>query len=174
VERKSSAPSGFIKLTKGPIGEAVDDPGHFSKLYSMSIHLAQTDQAIAACFPVMHQLRPLLKEPDFVARVRLQEREGYHLAYAEHEGRPVAVAGFRIITYLIWGRTLYVDDLVTDAAARSGGHGHRLLNWLVDYAKARNCDEFHLDSGVQRFDAHRFYLRERMAIIAHHFAMKLR
>ena len=30
-----------------------------------------------------------------------------------------------------------------------------------------------LDSGVQRHDAHRFYLRERMAITSHHFAKNL-
>lgn len=140
----------------------------------MSIHFAETEEAIAACFPVMQQLRLQLRESEFLARVRLQEREGYRLAYAEHEGRPVAVAGFRILTYLLWGRTLYVDDLVTDVAVRSSGHGHRLFEWLVDYANHQKCDQLHLDSGVQRFDAHRFYFRERMAITAHHFAMTLR
>jgi hypothetical protein len=30
-----------------------------------------------------------------------------------------------------------------------------------------------LDSGVTRFDAHRFYLRERMHIQSHHFALAL-
>jgi hypothetical protein len=44
----------------------------------------------------------------------------------------------------------------------------------VNEAKARNCDQLHLDSGVQRFGAHRFYLASRMDIIAHHFTMKLR
>jgi hypothetical protein len=32
----------------------------------------------------------------------------------------------------------------------------------------------HLDSGVQRFAAHRFYLARRMDITCHHFALKLR
>jgi hypothetical protein len=31
-----------------------------------------------------------------------------------------------------------------------------------------------LDSGVHRHDAHRFYLRERMLISAHHFTKPLR
>jgi hypothetical protein len=30
-----------------------------------------------------------------------------------------------------------------------------------------------LDSGVQRHDAHRFYLRERMHISSHHFTKRL-
>ena len=141
----------------------------------MSIILAATDEQIAACFAVMHQLRPHLKdEAEFVARVRVQQREGYHLARLDEAGRVVAVGGFRVIHFLMWGKTLYVDDLVTDAGRRSAGHGRQLFEWLVDHARQQNCDQFHLDSGVQRFDAHRFYLRQRMAITAHHFAMTLK
>ena len=40
----------------------------------------------------------------------------------------------------------------------------RLVDWLVEYARAEGCDELHLNSRVQRFDAHRFYLNKRMSI----------
>jgi coproporphyrinogen III oxidase len=40
-------------------------------------------------------------------------------------------------------------------------------------ARLAGGGELHLDSGVQRFDAHRFYLRHRMAIVGHHFALPL-
>jgi GNAT superfamily N-acetyltransferase len=63
---------------------------------------------------------------------------------------------------------------VTAEKLRSHGHGQKLFAWLVKQAKAQNCDQLHLDSGVQRFGAHRFYLASRMDIIAHHFSMKLR
>ena len=33
------------------------------------------------------------------------------------------------------GKTLYVDDLVTDAAARSQGHGEAMLQWLIALAR---------------------------------------
>jgi GNAT superfamily N-acetyltransferase len=67
-----------------------------------------------------------------------------------------------------------VDDLVAAPAQRSRGHGGKLFDWLVAQAKQNNCDEFHLDSGVQRFGAHRFYLARRMDINCHHFALKLK
>jgi GNAT superfamily N-acetyltransferase len=72
------------------------------------------------------------------------------------------------------GRTLYVDDLVTDAASRSRGQGDRLFDWLVARARARGCEEFSLDSGTQRVDAHRFYLRKRMKIACFHFSLPLK
>jgi len=43
----------------------------------------------------------------------------------------------------------------------------------VAQARAEGCAQFQLDSGVQRFGAHRFYLMKRMDITAHHFGLKL-
>jgi GNAT superfamily N-acetyltransferase len=70
-------------------------------------------------------------------------------------------------------RRLYVDDLVTTASSRSAGVGQALLAELEGRARAAGCAVLDLDSGVQRHDAHRFYLRERMAISAHHFTKQL-
>ena len=134
------------------------------------IAIATTDQEVERCFPVMVQLRPLLKSAsDLVARVRVQEREGYQLAYAEDEGVVRAVAGYRIIESLSAGRHVYVDDLVTDEQQRSQGYGGRLFDWLIAYARENSCMGLALDSGVHRFDAHRFYLQKRMNITSHHF-----
>jgi GNAT superfamily N-acetyltransferase len=137
------------------------------------VSLARNDQEIQSCFDVMVALRPHLKREEFVSRVRRQQQEsGYALAYVT-AGEVKAVAGFRISECLAWGKFLYVDDLVTGTSDRSQGYGGILFDWLVAYARASGCDEFHLDSGVQRFDAHRFYLKKRMAIQAHHFGLKL-
>lgn len=136
--------------------------------------IATTDSEILRCFPVLAELRPHLVEGEIVARIRRQQRDGgFHLAFLADADRTVAVAGFRIAEFLAWGKILYVDDLVATAGARSRGHGRRLFAWLVARAREAGCAELHLDSGVQRFAAHRFYLRERMDITAHHFALKL-
>ena len=66
-----------------------------------------------------------------------------------------------------------MDDLITLESDRSQGYGEELLQWLMDYAKTQNCQEFHLDSGVQRFAAHRFYFRQRLEIRSYHFSLKL-
>ena len=139
-----------------------------------TIALATTDAEISRCFPVMAQLRPHLSESAFLGRVRRQrETQGYHLAFVELDAIVVAAAGFRILENLAWGRFLYVDDLVTDSARRSAGHASTLFDWLVARALEEKCDALHLDSGVQRFAAHRFYLRHRMDITSHHFALVL-
>jgi GNAT superfamily N-acetyltransferase len=139
----------------------------------MSVKLAESAAEIAGCLPVMLHLRPLLVADEFVARVNAQQAQGYRLAYLEHDGAVVAVAGFRITEILASGRTLYVDDLVTDPAHRSHGHGKAMLDWLQTHAREAGCETFSLDSGTHRQEAHAFYFRERMRVTSFHFAKKL-
>ncbi len=138
------------------------------------IALAESDADILRCFPVMAELRPHLVESEFLLRVRRMQKEGFLLARLEEEGVVCAVAGYRFHEKLFSGLTLYVDDLVSTATRRSRGHGGKLLQWLIGQARKRNCDLFELDSGVQRFDAHRFYFRERMKISSYHFTLPLK
>ncbi len=138
------------------------------------IALAESADEITRCFPVMHELRPHLQAESFVSRVQEQRKEGFELAFLEADGEVRALGGFRIMTNLAWGRFLYVDDLVTHAADRSKGYGEMLIQWLIARARALGCEQFHLDSGVQRFGAHRFYLSQRLDITCHHFGLDLR
>ena len=139
----------------------------------MNITLADSDEEIASCYAVMRELRPHIAEESFVPRVRSQQKYGYMLVYVQEASAPVAVAGFRVGQSLSWGRFLYVDDLVTLPGHRSRGHGAALLTWLANFAAEQGCEQLHLDSGVQRKDAHRFYEREGLELIGYHFCHRL-
>lgn len=136
----------------------------------MNIRFATTEAEIAACYPVMRNLRPHITEENFISRIRGQESAGYRLAYVQEPKGVVAVAGFRVVENLAWGRFLYVDDLVTIPAHRSMGYGAKLLSWLKEQAAKEGCEQMHLDSGNQRKEAHRFYEREGMTKAGLHFA----
>lgn len=139
------------------------------------IWLAGTNAEIARCFPVMAQLRPHLDQSQFMERVgRMSKVYGYRILCLEVENDIRAVAGFRVTESLFYGRFLYVDDLITSEQFRSHGYGGLLFDWLVEHAKQNGCDALALDSGVQRFGAHRFYLGKRMDIACHHFSLKLK
>jgi|SRR5882724_8771743 len=140
----------------------------------MAVIIAESDADILDSWPVMAQLRPHLEEKDFVSIVRKQFGEGYRLAFIRPKRRVEAVAGFRLLQSLAWGKFCYVDDLVTDEQARSQGLGAELMNWLCEYARSEGCNRLELDSGVQRHAAHRFYLRHRMMISCHHFSLELK
>ena len=135
----------------------------------MTPRIASTDEEIARCYPAMSALRPHIAESEFVPLVRKMQSEGYRLAFIESGDDVVAVAGYRISTNLHLGKNLYVDDLSTLPGARSCGHGAALLDWLREQADDAGCDALHLDSGVQRDRAHRFYFRHGFTISSYRF-----
>ena len=123
---------------------------------------ARTDIEIARCFDVMSELRTHLKRDEFLGMIREMETEGYKLAYIEVAAVVVAVAGYRIFTNLFMGKNLYVDDLVTASTHRSKGYGKALVSWLRDIAHEHGCQYYHLDSGTQRHEAHKFLFSPRI------------
>jgi GNAT superfamily N-acetyltransferase len=139
------------------------------------VDLEPGDPRLAAeVLPVLVELRPHLDEESFAALYAEGHPQGYRFTAAYAGDRCVGVAGWRVIATAHAMRKLYVDDLVTTADERSGGVGHALLAELEARARAAGCLVLDLDSGVQRFDAHRFYLRERMVIASHHFTKQLK
>ena len=141
---------------------------------TFTIAHAETPAQIARCHAAMRELRPRYEREEFVAQVQRQIAAGcYRLAFLEAAGEVRAAAGYRFGENLHHGRYLYVDDLVTRAADRSRGYGAALFDWLVGEARAHHCAALTLDSGVQRFGAHRFYLLKRMDITSHHFVLPL-
>ena len=138
------------------------------------IAVANSTEEIRRCYPVMRELRThLANEKEFLERVARQQKQGYQVAFLESGGQVRAVAGYRFLESLFSGKNLYVDDLVTLDADRSCGYGGQLLDWLAEEARVNNCETLELDSGVQRFDAHRFYFSKRMSISSYHFRIKL-
>lgn len=133
--------------------------------------VAITDEAgVRACHALMQQLRPQLTSADeWVARWRCQRDEGYRLLARYDGDTPVALAGYRVQHNLVHGRFLYVDDLVTDARVRSGGHGAAVLAQLKQAALELGCAKLVLDTGLGNALGQRFYFRQGLLSSAMRF-----
>ena len=141
---------------------------------SVRIADATTAADLRAAWPVVAQLRPAFDADRFVDQVLRQIDAGYRATVLyDADGVPRAYAGWRVLEFLSSGRHAYVDDLVTDAGARSRGLGATLLDWLKAEARRLGCTRLQLDSGTQRKDAHAFYLREGLRIESFHFGIAL-
>jgi GNAT superfamily N-acetyltransferase len=124
--------------------------------------------------PVLAELRTELTPESFAAIYAEGHPQGLRFTAAfDDDDRCVGVAGWRVIATTVAARKLYIDDLVTSAAGRGRGIGRALLAELSRRAREAGCRVIDLDSGVHRSDAHRFYMRERMAITSFHFGKTL-
>jgi GNAT superfamily N-acetyltransferase len=137
------------------------------------VDLSVDDPRWDVVLPVLQELRPTLTAQQRRTVHAEGQVQGYRFLAALDDGGCLGVAGWRLIATVAMGRKLYVDDLVTTSTRRSTGVGRALLAELETRARKAGCSVMDLDSGVQRFDAHRFYLRERMHISSHHFSKPL-
>ena len=141
----------------------------------IEIRIAETDEEIDRCYPVMAELRPHIAREDFLPQVRRQmDASGFELVYLTDDGDVKAVGGIRVAEWLARGRSLDIEDLVATEHDRSKGYGGALFDWIVEHAKGNDCNEIRLVSHVTRFRAHRFYLNKGMIIDAHFFSMPLK
>ena len=138
---------------------------------AMTVRIAESASDLEKIASVLLQLRPAFNLQSLIAQIEKQRHAGYHVVYVESAGEVLCVAGFVVGTKLAWGKHIYVDDLVTAANQRSKGAGAKMVAWLKSYARELGCNQLHLDSGVQRFAAHKFYLREGFNIGSHHFSI---
>jgi GNAT superfamily N-acetyltransferase len=133
-----------------------------------------SEERLSDCYPAFKELRPHLDLLGFLEQAQRQFKQGYHIVGLRVGDTYPSVAGFRFAEFLAWGSVLYIDDLVTKTDCRGKGYGSRLLDWLIEEAKARGCDAVHLDSGYARQAAHRLYLSKGFVLSSHHFSFDLK
>lgn len=118
----------------------------------------QTEKDIKEAYPIMSQLRTHLTQAAYLDLVgEAREKDRYHMAALWEGQTMVAVIGFKPMTTLYYGRFVWVCDLVTHAKERSKGYGERLLSYVQSWARDRAYEKVALSSGLERYEAHRFY-----------------
>ena len=121
------------------------------------------EQDCRHCFAVMRELRPHLADAaTFAAQVQRQIHDGYRLVAAGYADTAIGLIGYRIQENLMSGRFLFVDDLVVRSDYRGGAVGAQLLDFVRDEARARDCRQLVLDTGLGMARAQRFYFGRGM------------
>ncbi|MBS1600222.1 MAG: GNAT family N-acetyltransferase [Bacteroidetes bacterium] len=142
----------------------------FRAVKNSEIKIAKTESDILKCWDVIKALRPHLDKNVFVSTVTAMINEGYTLAFIEEDGIAVAAIGYRYLQLLYNGKQYYIDDLSTLPGYRGKGYAGMLLDYVETKAKEKGFNVVTLDSGYQRFDAHRLYLNKGFVISCHHFS----
>lgn len=139
----------------------------------MEIKKAKAKEDFLSCWEVVHKLRPHLNVETYLTLMLYMIDEGYKLIYIEEDGKAVSFCGYRHVTMLHRGRSIYIDDLCTLPEARGKGHAGALLNYVLEMARKEELQTVHLDSGHQRHAAHKLYLDKGFKITSHHFSRNI-
>ena len=141
---------------------------------TFSLRHINSDFDYQASFSVMRELRPHLRDvASFAIQSRRQAEQGYRLLAVWQGSEVKALAGYRLQENLLYGRFLYVDDLVTAADARGQGLGAMLIDALRDNACQQECSHLVLDTALGNALGQRFYFRQGLLAAGMHFRQTL-
>jgi len=127
-----------------------------------------------AGFSLMRELRPhLTDEAAFGEQIARQYAHGYRLLGAYMGERIVGLIGYRAMENTLYGRFVYVDDLVVDTGERQQGLGAILITAVRNEATRLACQHLVLDTGLHMALAQRFYFRQGLLARGMHFVQPL-
>ncbi len=136
--------------------------------------LIDSEASCRECFAVMRELRPHLRdEQSFVEQVFRQAAQGYRLLAVREHDQVIGLAGFRVTENFLYGRFVYVDDLVVMASQQRRKLGAQLLGWVRQYTRELGYRHLVLDTGLHMQLAQRFYFRQGMLAKGMHFFQDL-
>lgn len=137
------------------------------------IHL-DDEAALLAAYDVVAELRPHLHGATaFADQVLRQRQQGYRLLAAYVDDTVCGLAGYRLQENLLYGRFVYVDDLIVTARLQRSGLGAELLRAVRQIATGLDCAHFVLDTGLHMALAQRFYYRQGLLAKGLHFVESL-
>lgn len=136
-------------------------------------YLTEENQ-LGSAFALMKELRPHLSDKAmFCAQMARQFQQRYQLLGARLGDDLVGLIGFRALENLLYGRFVYVDDLLVTTAQRRSGIGAQLLATVRRVAREKGCAHLVLDTGLHMPLAQRFYFREGLLAKGMHFVQAL-
>jgi GNAT superfamily N-acetyltransferase len=139
----------------------------------ISLADADAEAALREGEALHRDFRPDMKG-DYIAYMQRMAAEGASLTQLFDDGEVRAIAVWRRFLTTYCGRRFEIDDLVTAESQRSKGYGAAMMRALEAKARSLSCNAILLSSATHRTGAHRFYLRERFAIVSFLFAKPVR
>ncbi|NWD77421.1 GNAT family N-acetyltransferase [Pseudomonas gingeri] len=136
--------------------------------------LIESKEQCRECFAVMQELRPHLTDREsFVEQVFRQGEQGFRLLALRERGQVIGLAGFRMTENTLYGRFVYVDDLVVTVSQQRRELGAALLEEVRRRTRALGYRYLVLDTGMHMPLAQRFYFRQGLLAKGMHFSQDL-
>lgn len=141
---------------------------------SITLRAVQEPAQCLACFAVMRELRPHLHDAEaFVAQVQRQATQGYRLLAAWRGEQVVGLAGYRLQENTLYGRFVYIDDLIVLPSEQRSGVGCLLIEAVRREAIDGGHAHLVLDTALGNALGQRFYYRQGLLARGLHFAEAL-
>ena len=126
---------------------------------------------------VLPYLKKLHQRPpsDNLLKKRLLEMfsQNYECFGIYSQDNLIGVFGLWFMTRHYAGKCCEADHIVIDEEFQNKGVGSSLMNFIHEYARTKGCETIELNSYVENFRSHKFYMNLGYVIRGYHFLKKL-
>ncbi len=137
-------------------------------MFESIVECTSEEQLDAAC-KLLTQMYPERSQAMVKQEVQQMLSEGgWRVMGIFEDNQCVATLLVHVGHRLYSGKFIRMDSMVIDENLRSRGLGKKIFDWVQAEGKRLNCQKLLLDSYVENYDGHRFFLREGMAIRGYH------
>jgi GNAT superfamily N-acetyltransferase len=121
-----------------------------------------------AAFDVLSNMYPDMNRAEYEAVLPERVKNGYRMVGVFDGDTCVCSAGFWISYRFYCGKFIQLDNMVTVPDARSKGVGKLVVDFIKSLGKSESCQKVLIDTYVENYSAHRFFLREGFIIRGYH------
>ena len=115
------------------------------------------------------------KVTEAVLKQRFSEMvtQNYECAAIYDGEKLIGIAGMWFCTRHYSGRSVELDHVFIDDGYRKKGLGKQFMKCIYDYVALKGYQTIELNTYVQNYPSHKFYMNEGFEILGYHFLKKL-
>ncbi|MCE3232989.1 MAG: family N-acetyltransferase [Rickettsiaceae bacterium] len=126
-----------------------------------------------AAFPVLAHMYPDMSQEEYRNILPERVNNGYRMLGVFDDEKCVCSAGFWISYRFYCGKFIQLDNMVSLPDYRSKGVGKLVTDFIKNLGITDGCNKVLIDTYVENFNAHRFFLREGFIIRGYHLNYEL-
>ena len=132
-----------------------------------------TEKNIPEILPLVSELNP--NTNSYILEERLKEMfKMSYLCFGAYKGNIlIAVCGAWVTVRLYSGKQVELDNFVIKPEYRSKGIGKELMQFIYSWAIENECNTCELNTYIENYGSHKFYINENFQILGYHFLKKL-
>jgi len=130
---------------------------------------------ILSIVPLLHRLNGgKISETTLKERALEMAQQSYECLGIFDEDQLIGICGMWFQTRHYAGKSCEIDHVIIDDSYRGQGIGGKMMDFVYEYVRSKNCNWVELNTYVDNYPSHKFYNNQNFIARGYHFIKDIR